>query len=168
MSADSNYIVIGKIGATYGIKGWLKVISFTDPVAGMLDYDLWYLEDVPHWKSVKISAGREHGKGIVVHFDGFDTPEKARLLTGKKIAITRAQLPILTKQEYYWADLEGLTVINQAGEVLGKIIYLMETGSNDVLVVKGEKEIAIPYLPGDVVLSIDLETQIMHVKWDPL
>ncbi|MDR3491809.1 MAG: ribosome maturation factor RimM [Gammaproteobacteria bacterium] len=166
MTADSNYIVVGKIGSTYGIKGWLKVISYTSPVAGILDYKLWYLEDTLHWKPIEISTGREHGKGIVVHFDGYETPEKARLLTGKKIAITRAQLPKLTQQEYYWADLEGLTVINDTGEELGKVIYLMETGSNDVLVVKGEKEIAIPYLPGEVILSIDLEKQIMQVKWD--
>lgn len=166
MSVNDNYIVVGKIGSTYGIKGWLKIISFTDPIAGILDYSALYIEDKESWKPIKIDDGRLHGKGIVVHFPDFNTPEEARLITGKKIAITRDQLPALEQQEYYWSDLEGLTVINYTGEELGTINYLMETGSNDVLVVKGKKEIAIPYLMGEVILDVDLEARVMHVKWD--
>jgi 16S rRNA processing protein RimM len=90
------------------------------------------------------------------------------VLTGKKIAIRREQRAKLKKNEYYWSDLEGLTVINQHDTVLGKISYLIETGSNDVFVVKGDKEHAIPYLLGDVVISIDLDTRIMRVNWEEL
>ena len=82
------------------------------------------------------------------------------------IAITRAQLPALPKNEYYWSDLEGLTVINQAGVVLGKVIYLIATGSNDVLVIKGDKELAIPYLQDEVITQVDLENGVIHVNWD--
>jgi 16S rRNA processing protein RimM len=165
MSIDTEYVVIGKIGAPYGIKGWLKITSFTESIPAILDFDPWYLEDSHSWKRIKIVDGRPHGKGIVVKFTGYDTPEAARLLTGKSIAINRSQLPKLKQEEYYWSELEGLTVINQRNEVLGKISYLMATGSNDVLVIKGEKEHAIPYLP-EVITHIDLNEKVMHVNWD--
>lgn len=162
----SEYVIVGKVGATYGIKGWLKIVSFTEPMTNILEYKPWYLQEGQTWKAVKISGGREHGKGIVIHIAGYDTPESARLLTGKTIGIQRTQLPALKKQEYYWSDLEGLTVINQRGETLGKVIYLIATGSNDVIVIKGEKEHAIPYLPGDTITKVDLSKQEIHVDWD--
>lgn len=165
--ADAEYIVVGKIGSTYGIQGWLKVFSFTEVMADILDYSPWYLEDGEGWKCIEIKAGREHGKSLVAHFSGFNTPEHARVLTGKKIAIKRSQLPALPTDEYYWTDLEGLMVIDQHGNELGRILYMLETGSNDVLVIKNQgKEHAIPYLPGTVVTSIDLAQQVMHVDWD--
>jgi 16S rRNA processing protein RimM len=167
MSTDNNYIVVGKIGAPFGIKGWLKITSFTESSTDILKYDPWYLGDNNTWKPIEIDNGKQHGKGVVVKISGFDTPEQARLLNGKLIAIQRAQLPVLNQQEYYWSDLEGLTVIDQNDVVLGKVSYLMETGSNDVIVVKGEREFAIPYLR-DVVTSIDLVTKVIRVNWDPI
>ncbi len=164
---NADYIIVGKIGSTYGIQGWLKVFSFTDVITDILTYDPWYLEDNNDWKVIQLTAAREHGKSIVVHFAGYLNPEQARVLTGKKIAIKRSQLKKLKKNEYYWADLEGLTVINQQGEELGKVLYLLETGSNDVFVIKNQgKEYAIPYLPGKVVTRIDLQQGIMQIDWD--
>jgi 16S rRNA processing protein RimM len=166
MNKGNDYVIVGKIGTTYGIKGWLKIHAFSSSVTNMLDYVPWYLEENKTWKAIKISEAKTHGKGIIAHIDGFDSPEKARLLTGKNIAVKRSQLAPLKKNEYYWADLEGLTVINQHGETLGKIIYLMETGSNDVLVIKGEKEHAIPFLLDEVIVSVDLDKKEMRVNWD--
>jgi 16S rRNA processing protein RimM len=169
MSLDVDYIVIGKVGSTYGVQGWMKIVSFTDAVTDIMNYNPWYLEENKTWKQMKIDGTpRMHGKGIVAKFAGFDSPETARVLTGKKIAIQRTQLAKLNQNEYYWSDLEGLTVINQDGKVFGKIIYIMETGSNDVLVVKGDKEHAIPYLLGDVVTSVDLVNKVMHVVWEEI
>jgi len=165
--ADAEYVVVGKIGSTYGIQGWLKIFSFTEMVINILDYAPWYLEDGNDWKPIQVKAGREHGKSIVAQLSGYHTPEQARVLTGKKIAVKRSQLPALPKNEYYWTDLQGLMVIDQHGKELGKIEYLIETGSNDVLVIKNQgKEYAIPYLPGKVVTSIDLAKQVMQVNWD--
>lgn len=161
-----DFVTVGKIGAPYGIKGWVKIHSFTEWVTNILEYTPWYLEDANGWKLTKVAEGREHGKGLVAKFAGFDTPEHSRQLTGKLIAIKRSQLPPLKKNEYYWGDLEGLTVINQDGKVLGTIAYLLETGSNDVIVVKNEKEHAIPYLQGSVVISVDLDKREMHVNWE--
>lgn len=165
---NTKYVVVGRVGSTYGVQGWLKIQSFTEWADNILDYTPWYIEENNEWKAFTVAEGRVHGKGMIVKFAGWDTPEKSRLLSGKKIAITRSQLPALPKDEYYWSDLEGLTVINQDGEILGKVSYLISTGSNDVLVIKGEKEFAIPYLPEDVIKSIDLEKKEIHVDWEIL
>lgn len=161
-----DYIIVGQIGSTYGVKGWLKILSYTEMVSNILEYNPWYLEDATGWKTIKIEDGQSHGKGIIAKLSGYNNPEEARLLSGKKIAILRSQLPELAKDEYYWSDLKGLTVIDQHGATLGKVIYLIATGSNDVLVVKGTKEHAIPYLPGKVVTNIDLAKGEMHVNWE--
>lgn len=168
-NADTAYIAIGKIGSPYGVHGWLKIRTYTEFGASILDYVPWYLSDVNNeWKVATVEQGRAHGSGIIVKLAGIESPEEARLYTGKTIAVTRSQLPTLAENEYYWSDLIGLTVINKNGEILGKVIYLMETGSNDVLVVKGEKEIAIPYLLGEVVTRVDLLKQEIHVDWELL
>lgn len=117
---------------------------------------------------MQIEDARAHGNTIIVKLADLNTPEAARLLTGIEIAIKRTQLPTLEKNEYYWSDLIGLTVINKNGEVLGKVIYLIATGSNDVLIVKGENEHAIPYFFGEVVLSVDLAKQEIQVDWELL
>lgn len=167
MSSPDDFIVVGRIGATYGIKGWLKIFSFTEIHTDILEMSPWYVGDARNRQAAKVEDGREHGKGIVVKIAGYNNPEEARTLTGKEIFIKRSQLPTLKKNEYYWSDLQGLTVINQRGENLGIISYLIETGSNDVFVVKGEKgETAIPYLPGRVVTSIDLNKREVHVDWE--
>ncbi len=162
------YIITGKVGATYGIKGWLKVYSYTEEAAQILQYKPWYLAEGPNWQAFELEDGRQHGKAIVVKFPGIETPEEARKLTGRAIAIQREQLPVLPENEYYWADLEGLTVLDQNGQILGQIAYLIATGSNDVLVIRDQagKERAIPYLPGTVIKKIDLKEQRMVVDWD--
>lgn len=165
--SDMAYITVGKIGSTYGVRGWLKIHSYTEFGASILTYSPWYLsEGSDAWRTIQVEEGRMHGAIVIAKFVGINTPEEARLFTGKLIAITRSQLPSLKKNEYYWSDLQGLTVINKNGEILGKVIYLIETGSNDVLVVKGDKEHAIPYLPGTIVRDIDLEKQEIHVDWE--
>jgi 16S rRNA processing protein RimM len=173
--AEATYITLGKFGSTYGVHGWLKIHTYTEFDASILDYKPWYISKTvtvvnssTEWEKIEVEAAQTHGKGIIVKLPNINSPEDARLLTGKLIAIHRDQLPKLKKDEYYWSDLEGLTVINKNGEVLGKVIYLMETGSNDVLVVKNDKEHAIPYLPGDVIICVDLAKQEIHVDWDPI
>jgi 16S rRNA processing protein RimM len=163
-----DYIRIGKIGSTYGVHGWLKVYAYTEIGTDIINYMPWYLSynQPQEWRCLPIEKTELQVKHILVKFSGINTPEEARLLTGKHIAIPRSQLPALNANEYYWADLIGLTVINKTGEIYGKVTYLIETGSNDVLIVKGEKEHAIPYLWGDVILSIDLDKKEIHVDWE--
>lgn len=161
------YVKVGKIGSTYGVKGWLKIQSYTEYGASILDYNPWYLVGTDgSRREIIVEEGRPHGKGIVAKLAGFDNPETARLLTGLVIEVDRALLAELPKDEFYWSDLEGLTVKQKNGDVLGKVRYMLATGANDVMVVKGDKEIAIPYLPGSVVLSVDLEKQEIIVDWE--
>lgn len=166
MTSTDEYVIVGKIGATYGIKGWLKIQSFTETMLGIVEFNPWYIERGNEWQAIDIEDGRQHGNTVIVKLKGLNNPEQARLLTGKKIAVKQSQLPALKKDEYYWRDLEGLTVKNQRGEVLGTIAYLLATGANDVIVIKGDKEYGIPYLPGKVVKSIDLVSRIMTVDWE--
>jgi 16S rRNA processing protein RimM len=169
MSEDnSKYIVVGKIGATYGIAGWLKIHTYTEFGENILHYAPWYLSvaDQQSYDEITIETGKPHGNSFIAKLHGIDTPEAARLYTGKTISIKRSQLPDLKQGEYYWSDLVGLTVINTRGEALGTVSYLIETGANDVLVIKGDKEHAIPYLPGSVVLSVDLAKKEIIVDWE--
>lgn len=165
---SDDFIIVGKIGAPYGVKGWLKIHSFTEVTTDLLEYNPLYIEEGKGWKVLAIETGRQQGKALVAQFVGLETPEAARKLTGLKIAIKREQLAVLPPNEYYWADLEGLTVINQAGETLGQVAYLMATGSNDVVVFRDAagKEHALPYLPGRVIKEVDLKQRVMRVEWD--
>ncbi len=167
---DTTYITVGKIGTTYGVRGWLKIQTYTELSARILDYTPWYIQQNENeWRVIQVEEGRVHGKSIVAKFVDVNTPEAARLYIGKDIAIVRSQLPQLNINEYYWSDLVGLNVINKDGSLLGKVIYIMATGSNDVLVIKNDKnkEHALPYL-NEVIRDIDLEKQEIHVDWEIL
>ena len=169
MKNTDAYITIGKIASSFGVNGWVKISTYTEYGPDILSYSPWYLsKNGKDWKVADIEEGKQMGDGIIAKFAGIDSPEDVRLLTGSSIAIKRSQLPKLSQNEFYWSDLIGLTVINHDGTVLGKVVYLMETGSNDVIVVKGEKEHAIPYLPGDIILNIDLEKREIQVNWEPI
>lgn len=168
-NADTEYVIIGKFASTFGIHGWIKVKAYTEFGANILDYHPWYVQREQNtWTPIEVESSRIQGDAVMVKIANIDSPEQARLLTNSTIAIIRSQLPELEENEYYWSDLIGLTVIDQHGKTLGKVAFIMETGSNDVLVVKGEKEHAIPYLMGKVITSIDLDKQEIHVDWELL
>lgn len=169
MKNNDEYIIVGKVAAPYGVRGWVKIQSFTDPLENILHYEPWFFaEKDKGWQEAAVESRQVHGQALMAKFTDIDTPEDARFLTGKTIAITRTQLPILKKDEYYWSDLQGLAVLNKEGAVLGTVTSLMETGANDVLIVKGEKEFAVPYLPGKYILSVDLAKREIHVDWEPI
>jgi 16S rRNA processing protein RimM len=119
------------------------------------------------WQAVEPLAGRHHGKGLVVQFKDCHDRDAAAALTGTDIGIYRSQLPPVDADEYYWSDLMGMQVITKDDQVLGVVDHLLETGANDVIVVKGEQEHLVPYIKGQVVKSVDLETRIIRVDWDP-
>lgn len=169
METDKTYLKVGKIGTTYGIKGWLKIHTYTEFGASILEYSPWRLanQDGKVIHTLDVEEGRHHGGGIIAKLTGYDTPEDARLLTGLTITIARSQLPKLNKDEYYWSDLEGLSVYNTRKELLGTVAYLIETGSNDAIVIKQDKkEFAIPYLKGTVIKQIDLDKGEIIVDWE--
>ncbi len=167
-SPKTDYLVIAKIGAPYGVRGWVKVFSFTQPADNLLDYDPWYFKDAKSgtWPIAPVTEARTHGKAFVAKFKGCDDRDAAARLTGREIAIRRDQLPPTEEGEYYWSDLEGLEVLTTEGVSLGRVDHLLETGANDVLVVKGERERLIPYVTGPIVKKVDLEAGTLQVDWD--
>jgi 16S rRNA processing protein RimM len=163
----TDYVIIGKISGVHGLRGWVKVFSYTRPLSNILDYSPWQIQQRQAWQTVKLISGKLHGKGIIAQIEGCDSPESAALLRGCDIAVQRQQLPATDLNEYYWLDLIGLTVINQQGINLGQVASLLETGSNDVLIVKNaEQERLIPFLIPEFVQQVDLPQKQILVDWD--
>ncbi|KAB0463869.1 MULTISPECIES: ribosome maturation factor RimM [Vibrio] len=174
MSEQNNRIVMGKLGSTYGIRGWLKVFSYTDNAESIFDYTPWYLNQKGKWVEYKVESWKRHGQGYVCKLAGLDVREDAQLMTNFEIAIDPASLPELSEDEFYWRELFGMQVFTTKGYDLGKVTDLLETGSNDVLVIKanlkdafGQKERLVPYLEEQVVKKVDREARRIEVDWDP-
>ncbi|MFG6159001.1 ribosome maturation factor RimM [Halomonas sp. 1390] len=169
-----DHVVLGKLTSPYGVKGWLKVYSYTSPMDGILDYEAWVLRQGSRLTRARLLQGRRQGKGLVARLEGIDSREAAEALAGAEILLPKAELPELDTDDYYWYQLEGLAVVTREGLALGRIDHLFETGANDVMVVKGAaderieaRERLLPFLPGEVVLEVDLEAGVMTVDWDP-
>lgn len=173
MTQNSQETVIGRITSVFGVKGWLKVFSYTDPKDGILNYRDWTLLLDGKRIPIRLEEGRRQGQGIVVRLKGIDDREVARTYCGAEIRVPTEQLPELPEGEFYWHQLEGLDVFTVEGECLGKVHHLLETGSNDVLVVHAtagsidQRERLIPYLPDQMVQQVDLKGSRMVVDWDP-
>lgn len=170
--SKSSEAVLGKITSVYGVKGWVKIYSFTDPIENILQYRRWTLKKDGVERVVGLSAGKKHGKGLVACIDGCNDRELAQQYCGSLIVVSSEELPELEEGEFYWHQLEGLSVKTVEGVDLGTVSHLIETGSNDVMVIKGsrgdaKKERLVPYLPGQVVTDIDLEEKTITVDWDP-
>ena len=174
MSAADEKLIVGKISGVFGVKGWVKVHSDTEPREGITDYNPWYLQQGSHgngkWREIRVEQGRRHAKTVIAKLEHVDDRDAAMLLTGAVIAIKAEQLPVLGKKEFYWRDLVGLRVINTKGIELGTVQRLIETGANDVLVVgdsaRGGREHLVPWTPGNAVLEVDLEHGQIRVDWD--
>ncbi len=165
---EDDIVLMGHIAGVYGVKGWLKIHSHTAPRDNILNYNPWLLSfEGGAWEAREVLAGRRQGKGIVARIAGVDDRDQARLLIGTQIAIKRDQLAPLPEGEYYWHELIGLKVVNLQDIELGCVDHLFETGANDVLVVKGERERLIPYAVGPIVKDIDLAAGCMRVDWQP-
>lgn len=167
MSAQQ-YLVVGEISGVFGVKGWVKVYSFTELRENILNYSPWLLRKGSETKSVEVLDGGLQGKAVVAQLSGISDRDMAASLGGYEIVIDTCLLPEPEEGEYYWRDLIGLHVQTEQGVSLGVVDYLLETGANDVLVVKDDdKERLIPFLQGQFVKNIDLESGLMIVDWDP-
>jgi 16S rRNA processing protein RimM len=158
---------MGRVSGFYGLKGWVKVLSFTRERDGILGYDPLYLNVEGQWHPLPVEDARTQGKGLILKLAGRDDRDDTATLLGADIAVHRTQLPALEPDEYYWTDLEGLRVITVDDVELGRVERLLETGANDVVVVRGDKERLIPFLQGEVIEQVDLASGIMRVDWDP-
>lgn len=173
---SSENLVVGQLAGVFGIKGWVKVRSFTQPEENILNYGQWRLRSSSGVKPVEIDAYNMRPQGLVVHFKGIDDRDVAALLGRAEIEVDRAELPDLPDGEYYWHQLIGLKVISETegtAYFLGRVAEMMETGANDVMVVRpaegsiDDRERLVPYVPDLYVLGLDLIAGEIRVSWDP-
>lgn len=176
--SGSSQLTAGKITGAHGIKGWVKIHSYTDPEENLFGFGAWRLQRRGALlKSVEFDAWRRQGKGMVAHIVGVDDRTEAESLRGVEIVVAAGRLPTLAEGDFYWHQLQGLQVWGRepgsSAErvLLGTVDYLIETGANDVLVVKAseesidERERLIPYLPGEVIKRVGLEEAVIEVDW---
>lgn len=160
---------MGRIAGPYGIRGFARVQVYTEAIDGLLDFGEWLIGRQGRWEMRRVADAGVHGEGLVVRFEGIDTPESARALRGSDVAIRRGDLPPAEAGEVYWFDLVGCSVVNREGIDLGRVVSLMETGANDVLVVvagdaEQRVERLIPYV-AQVVESVDVAGRTLRVDW---
>lgn len=167
MSGEPKRIVIGRIAGLFGVKGWVKLLSWTEPRDKITAYSPWQVQIDGQWREWKMAEGQAHGKGVIARLEGITDRDQAATLIGSDVAVWRSQLPKTRPGEYYWVDLLGLDVQLTDGRMLGKVDGMMPTGANDVMVVKGERERLIPFIHGQVVKNVDLDTRVILVDWDP-
>ncbi len=175
LTPANNPIVIGQISGVFGVHGWVKVFSHTEPRENILSYDPWLVQDKAGWQALSFVKGRKQGKTIVAQLKDIDDRDKAHALIGKDIAINGDQLKELKENDFYWRELTGLRVVNCQDEELGTVKHMMSTGANDVLVVQHrienaevvkDKELLIPYLVDSVIKKVDLEKGFIKVDWE--
>ena len=148
----------------FGVKGWLKIHSYTQPRENVLEYAEWLLEHEGREHRVVIEQGQTVGKHVVAKMRGVDDRDEARQWIGAEISVERDALPPCAPGEYYWVDLEGLTVRNVRDETLGEVEHMMATGANDVLVLRG-KDRLIPFIP-QVVREVNIDGGYIVVDWE--
>ncbi|WP_133128733.1 ribosome maturation factor RimM [Legionella nagasakiensis] len=163
---NDEWVIVGKFGRPHGIKGLITVISFTEPRENIIHYMPWHTQTKKGWQPLALEYVDVNNKLILAQLECCHDREQAAHLTNVDIAVRRAQLPELEAGEYYWHQLIGMNVINRQGIILGMVSEIMPTGSNDVLVVSGQRRFLIPYLPGDYILEVDNQKNLITVDWD--
>jgi 16S rRNA processing protein RimM len=177
MTADvpaTEPVVVGRIAGAYGVLGWVRVVSFTEPPENLLSYRPWMLDGPGGWQAVTPATSRPHGAGFVVQLRDLSSRDQAQALAGRLIAVPRAALPDLdTNVEYYWRDLIGLEVFDTEGRHIGRVDHLVATGAHDVLAIEpaaaapaqsGAHQLLVPFLR-QFVPVVDLERGRVVVDW---
>jgi len=163
---DDDLICVGHVLGAQGIKGWIRVFSKTSPRENIVSYGPWLVERGDELRAVAVK-GRLQGKNVIAKLEGIEDRTQAESMIGCRLFIKSEQLPGLEAGEFYWADLIGLKVETIAGEPLGEITGMMETGADDVMVLQGDRERLIPFVVGDIVKQVDLDDGRMVVDWSP-
>lgn len=153
---------VGKVHGAFGVRGWIRVQSFTEVPTDILSYQPWLMGG----REYRVLEGKPHGQGLVARLAEVEDRDLAQAMHGLDIAVPESELPPAEEGEYYWRDLLGLEVKTSEGVSLGVIDSMMETGSNDVMVVKGERERLLPWIDSTLV-TVDLKAGVVTVDWDP-
>ena len=164
--ASRDIVRLGRIVGLFGVRGWVKVFSYTEPREGIVGSKGWLLGYPDGWQERKVVEGRRSGRSVIAQLEGVGDRESAERLLGLEIGVPREALPDPGATRYYWADLEGLLVRRRDGTPLGRVERLLETGAHDVMVVGNEPERLIPFVIDAVVLDVDLDAGVISVDWD--
>jgi 16S rRNA processing protein RimM len=178
MMVDSaDLVVVGKITSVFGIKGWVKIHSYTEPMENLFAYKECFLQKAGQWQPLEFDDVKYHGKGLIGAIKDVDDREVARLYCQCDIAVPKSEMQELPEDDFYWHQLVGLEVYTDQPDddsvLLGTVAEMMETGANDVLVVRPSKdsidqrERLIPWLPEQVVKNVDIDQKSISVDWDP-
>ena len=156
---------MGRVVSAFGVRGWLKIRPFTEKPGGLLEHKTWWFgKDGGDWRPMVLEEGTVNGVVVVAKLAGIELPEVAARFRQHDIAVDRADLPPHKEGEYYWFDLIGLDVVNTAGESLGSVDHLMDNGAQSVLVLKGDRERLIPFVP-QFVIEVDLAKRVITLDW---
>jgi 16S rRNA processing protein RimM len=167
MTQDSEKLVtVAQVGAVNGIRGELRLNIFSEDPASLVKYQTWYINFGKGWQKAQPLSFRKVGSGLLIKFSDCDDRDLARRYTNALLAVSRDELPEPEAGEHYWADLEGMRVITTGNVELGVVDHLFETGANDVMVVKGERERLLPYIE-QVIIKVDQQQRQITVDWDP-
>lgn len=166
--AGERLVLLGRVVGVHGVRGELKLESYTEPRTQIFRYHPWRIRSAAGENTIEGCRGRAQGKGIVAEIPGVADRDAAAALVGAEIWVMRSALPAPKPGEYYWFDLEGLEVVTSDNVSLGRVSHLIATGANDVMIVRdGERERLIPFLPGHFVTQVDLQAGRITVDWDP-
>ena len=167
--SEPRRIEVGRLGAAHGVRGWLRVQSFTDPPQRLFEWKLWQLQSQSkEWRgemrAVNLLEARPQGNGWIVRLEGVDERDAASRLTGLMILVERELLPPAEGREHYRDDLVGFEVKNVEGVLLGLVDHFVDTPGNPVMVVKGGREHWIP-VTGQHLRSVDRDARALTVDW---
>lgn len=165
--SGNDIVVLGRLADPYGIQGWLRLHPFGDDPLAWAKMPVWWVaREGESWRECRLKGLKSHGNGVVVLLEGIDDRTAAEAAKGLLVGAPRNALPKTGEDEFYWADLIGLQVVNAAEERLGKVVGLIETGANAVLRVVGddEAERLLPFVSA-VVLAVEKEAGVIRVEW---
>jgi 16S rRNA processing protein RimM len=160
-------VLVGRISGVFGVRGWVRIFSYTEPRANILQYSPWILRRDDSERTCAVREGHQHGAGVVASLDGVDDRDAAEALVGCELEVDRDRLGPAGPGQYYWTDLEGMSVVTTDGVQLGRITRLFATGANDVMVVQGGHRYLLPFVHGRVVRQVDEVARTVTVDWDP-
>lgn len=164
---NESTVTLGRISGVFGVQGWVKVFSFTEPRENITNYRTWLLCRAAELREITVLQGQAHGKSVIAQLAGVVDRDAAQALVDWEIRVPRSALAPAAPGEYYWADLEGMAVRTRDGQDLGRVSRMLDTPAHDVMVIQGERERLVPFVQGEVVLEVDLETRHITVDWDP-
>jgi 16S rRNA processing protein RimM len=171
--ANEDIRVLGKITTAFGIKGWVKVYSYTDPMTNLLEYPIWHIHVDGQWKEFKVLQGKPQGKGLVASLNGINDRDLALALsqTGAKVGLLDADM--LEEDEHYWFQLISLKVVNTEGVLLGQVKEVYDSGGgNEVLAIQpcegsvDKQQRLVPFVE-QYIREVDLDEELVQVDWDP-